>query len=640
MKRLIFIGVFLFSFTSFLPLNAQWARTYGGSGNDNAWFIQQTNDGGYIVAGEAQLFDAVWQHFWILKLSSDGEVEWQRAYGGNYWDRATSIQQTSDGGYIVAGNTYSFGAGKSDFWVLRLSSDGGIEWQHAYGGSEFDDAHSIQQTSDGGYIVAGETYSFGAGKKDFWVLKLSSDGDIEWQHAYGGSEFDCAHSIQQTSDGGYIVAGHTMSFGAGSADVWVLKLNSTGEIEWKHSYGGGESDAAYSIHQTNDGGYIVAGHTISFGAGNLDIWVLKLSSDGEIEWQHTYGGTDFEQAHSIKQASDGGYIVAGYARSFSAGSYYSLWVLKLSSDGEIEWQHTYGESSPVYASCSIQQTSDGGYIVGGNTYSFGAGSADFFVLKLYSDGDIDSSCGFIGSSNASTINTYISPQDSYIAAQFTNVIPLATSVMPQDTYVIANLVCEAPKYTLKISATTGGTTDPAPDTYEYYKNLEVQIEAIPNSGYELTGWSGDASGTTNPIAITMDSDKSITANFSTIPSGDTGDGDGGGKKGGCFIATAAYGSQLHPHLDILRDFRDRYLMPKKFGRMLVSFYYKYSPFVADLIANNKVLKVIVQINLLPFVVFSYSLLHFGSVITAIMLAFIFMFPIFLISFFRRKIRQR
>ena len=166
--------------------------------------------------------------FLVLPLAN--AQQWAITYGGSDWDEALLIQETDDGGYIVAGYTYSFGAGNEDIWVLKLDEDGNVEWQKTYGGSDEDWAHSIQQTSDGGYIVAGYTYSFGAGEGDFWVLKLDENGNVEWQKTYGGSDYDRAKSIQQTDDGGYIVAGSTYSFGAGYYDFWVLKLDENGEI--------------------------------------------------------------------------------------------------------------------------------------------------------------------------------------------------------------------------------------------------------------------------------------------------------------------------------------------------------------------------------------------------------------------------
>lgn len=226
--------------------------------------------------------------FWVLKLNSEGTVCWQKTYGGTGDDRACSIQQTRDGGYIVAGYTASFGAGGyDDFWVLKLESDGTISWQKRYSDTIDDLASSVQQTRDGGYIVAG--YSVAAGGYDLWVLKLNSNGTVAWQKTYGGTVWDYATSIQQTSDGGYIVAGYTCSFGARDDDFWVLKLKSDGTISWQKRYGGAYGDDAHSVQQTTDGGYIVGGGTYSFGAAKSDFWLLKLRSDGTITFNPKSG---------------------------------------------------------------------------------------------------------------------------------------------------------------------------------------------------------------------------------------------------------------------------------------------------------------------------------------------------------------
>jgi uncharacterized delta-60 repeat protein len=324
-----------------------WAKTYGALDPDIAYSIQQTSDGGFIVAGTTSSLGAGSGDFWILKLNSNGTVAWQKTYGGTDSDDPYSIQQTSDGGFIVAGTTGSFGAGSGDFWILKLNGDGTVAWQKTYGGTGYDDPYSIQQTSDGGYIVAGETTSFGTMNFDLWVLKLNAGGSVAWQKTYGGTSDGYPNSIQQTSDGGYIVAGRTASFGAGGLDIWVLKLNADGSIAWQKTYGGSDNDAAYSIQQTSDGGYIVAGGFDSFGTGILDIWVLKLNADGSIAWQKTYGGSGFEFSPSIQQTSDGGYIVTGRTASFGAGGT-DIWVLKLNADGSIAWQKTYGGTGLDY----------------------------------------------------------------------------------------------------------------------------------------------------------------------------------------------------------------------------------------------------------------------------------------------------
>jgi len=362
-----------------------WARIYGGSKDDQASFIQQTQDGGYIVVGWTWSYGAGKSDIWVLKLDSNGNKLWDKTYGGSGGDGANSIQQTQDGGYIVAGWTWSFGG---DIRVLKLDSNGNKLWDKTYGGSGGDNANSIQQTKDGGYIVAGWAESYGAGGEGgeyIWVLKLDSNGNKLWGKTYGGSKWDQANSIQQTQDGGYIVAGWTESYAPGTADILVLKLDSNGNKLWDKTYGGSINDEANSIQQTQDGGYIVAGWTWSYGAGGEDIWVLKLDSNGNKLWDKTYGGRDLDGAYSIQQTQDGGYIVAGWTRSYGAGES-DIWVLKLDSNGNKLWDKTYGGSKWDQAN-SIQQTQDGGYIVAGGTKSYGAGLGDIWVLKLDSDGN-------------------------------------------------------------------------------------------------------------------------------------------------------------------------------------------------------------------------------------------------------------
>ncbi|TAN46128.1 MAG: hypothetical protein EPN22_00065 [Nitrospirae bacterium] len=363
----------------------QWAKTFGGSGKEEAYSIEQTSDGGYIAAGYTDSFGAGNEDFWVMKLDGSGNIQWQKTYGGIDSDWANSIKQTSDGGYIVAGVTYSFGAGSADMWVLKLADNGSVQWQKTYGGTDSDFANSVQQTSDGGYIVAGVTYSFGAGSADAWILKLTSNGSVEWEATFGGAGNDFANSVQQASDGGYIVAGDTDSF-YGNRSVWVFKLNSVGGAEWEGIYEGTSFDFANSVQQTTDGGYIVAGYTWSSGAGNEDVWILKLNNSGYVQWQYTYGGAYNDWAYSARQTSDGGYIAVGVTYSFNAANG-DIWVLKLNSNGAIQWQNSYGAAGGDGA-YTIRQTSGGGYIIAGVTYSFGAIGGDFWILKLNSDGSI------------------------------------------------------------------------------------------------------------------------------------------------------------------------------------------------------------------------------------------------------------
>jgi uncharacterized delta-60 repeat protein len=408
----------------------RWAKSYGGSSGESATFIQQTADGGYIVAGYTTSFGAGSSDFWVLKLASDGTVSWQKAYGGSSEDKASSIQQTADGGYIVAGHTQSFGAGSSDFWVLKLTSDGTVSWQKAYGSSSEDTASSIQQTTDGGYIVAG---THPANYGDFWVLKLAADGAVSWEKRYGDALEDGACSIQQTTDGGYIVAGSTFAVGYGLDNVWILKLDSAGAVTWQKSYNGGGVDTASSIQQTTDGGYIVSGKTYSFGADMADFWVLKLASDGAVSWQKLCGGWSIygginDCAHAVRQTTDGGYVVAGYTETYQG---YDAWVLKLASNGSLSWKQAYGGEADDIA-YSIQATTDGGSVVAGYTGSFGVGGSDLWVMKLPIDGELHGA-DFRITLSSSFFSSSAAPNDTAVTAAVTTASVNGTAAAGQDT---------------------------------------------------------------------------------------------------------------------------------------------------------------------------------------------------------------
>jgi hypothetical protein len=355
----------------------EWTKTYGGTESDYAYSVVQTSDGGYAIAGESSSFQGL-TNFWVVKTSASGDMLWNRTYGSTY-SCARSIVLTADGGYAIAG--YDYSAGQDwDFYLVKTDASGNMEWNMIYGGPEDDEAYSVIATSDGGYAITGRTRSFGAGSHDLWLVKTDAFGNMEWNRTFGGILDDFAQSLIETSDGGYILAGRTRSFGAGESDVWLVKTDAVGNHQWNKTYGGANIDYATSILQTRDGGYAIAGATDAgfLGMGG-DMWLVKTDAVGNQEWNRTFGGSSTEYPGSVVQTGEGGYALAGTTYSFGAGSS-DAWLIKTDEYGYLEWGETYGGSGRDFAN-SIVQTSDGGYALAGYTESFGAGSEDFLLIK-------------------------------------------------------------------------------------------------------------------------------------------------------------------------------------------------------------------------------------------------------------------
>ncbi|WP_347373844.1 T9SS type A sorting domain-containing protein [Aequorivita sp. Q41] len=436
MKKTAVLIALLFSVFSIYAQdpNILWQRTIGGSLVEYFNDLKQTPDGGYILGG-ASLSDITgdkteasngYIDMWIIKIDVNGEIEWQNSIGGIGFDDIHSLELTPDGGYILAGESSSNisgdktenSRGLDDFWIVKLDAAGNVEWDKTIGGSDSDSFPQIKVINDGYYIcgdswsnISGDKTENAIGEDDYWLLKLDVSGNIVWQKTIGGSSFDSFASMTLTSDGGFILGGYSESNisgdktenSKGEYDYWIVKLNSSGTIEWDKTIGGSQTDVLNSIIQTSDNGFLLSGRSSSDisgdktenSLGGSDYWIIKLNSSGTIEWQNTIGGNDIDQAYSANQTTDGGYILGGFSRSDISGDKsengqgnFDCWLVKINNVGIIEWQNTIG-GSEIDGITSVIQSSDGSYILGGNSSSNisgdktenSRGDQDYWIIK-------------------------------------------------------------------------------------------------------------------------------------------------------------------------------------------------------------------------------------------------------------------
>ena len=333
-KPILTVILFVFlilPISSVFASSMMWSQTYGGEYDDVAYELVETLDGGYALVG--YITYSIYPRFFerqpdllLVKTDESGNLEWNKTYGGAGGDIARSLIITSDGGYALVGYTSSFG-GTVDFWLVKTDESGNVEWNQTYGGVQDDRAYSLVETSDGGYALIGITESFGSGSYDFWLVKTDENGNAEWNKTYGGAGDDIAHSLVVTSDGGYALAGFTHSFGLGFYNFWLVKTDENGNIMWNQTYGERGYNQAYSLIETSDGGFAVAGYTNSYDPDDDDFLLVKTDSFGNVEWNQTYGGTEYEVAFSLIATPDGGYTMAGYTRSYGAGQE-DFWLVK------------------------------------------------------------------------------------------------------------------------------------------------------------------------------------------------------------------------------------------------------------------------------------------------------------------------
>jgi hypothetical protein len=377
---------------------SMWSQTYGGTGNDYAYSVVATFDGGYAVAGSTESFGAGGEDFWLVKTDEFGNMEWNQTYGGAEDDVACSLVATSDGGYAIAGSTGSSGAGQADFWLVKTDVFGDMQWNQTYGGAASDIACSLVATSDGGYAIVGYTNSFGAGVYDFWLVKTDAAGNMQWNKTYGGQWGDYPSSVVAASDGGYAIIGLTWSrydyvIDLTPPEVWLIKTDSLGNMQWNKTYGlGTYYESAYSLVTTSDGGYAIASTTYSIESEQFSYADLfKTDALGNVQWNQTYqemlNRTPEEpwgEFFSLIATSDGGYAIAGTTSPLGVGDG-DFWLVKTDTLGNAEWNQTYGGTAYDVA-YSVIEALDGGYALCGATMSFGAGGYDVWLVKTDENG--------------------------------------------------------------------------------------------------------------------------------------------------------------------------------------------------------------------------------------------------------------
>ncbi len=372
MKYILYITTLIMLPTIVWAQDTLWTKTFGGLTVSTGHVVIQTSDEGYLAAGMISAPSGEHYDCYLVKTDSSGQLQWERKQGGESDEYVTDIHETSDG-YIYCGFTTSFGAGGQDVYLVKVDNIGNTIWSKTYGGVGSELAASMQLTDDGGYILAGRTQgSFGPAIK-ILVIKTDYQGEIEWLETYGNN-ISIASSIKKAGDEGYIIAGYR------NADAYLVRINQQGDLLWDRTYGGNGDENAEDIEVTSDNGFVFTGWTDSYGAGSYDCFLTKTDFSGEVIWSRTYGGESWDDAFSVAETDDGGYVMTGWTQSFGA-RFFDIYILRMDSVGDTLWTRKYGLDGQD-ESYSIRQTSDGGYIVTG---ILDGEFSNMWLLKLYGE---------------------------------------------------------------------------------------------------------------------------------------------------------------------------------------------------------------------------------------------------------------
>ena len=360
-----------------------WTKCYGGAADDMAHTIVGDGSGGFVIAGLTGSSGAGGWDVWLLGLDSLGAIAWDRTYGGSADEAGIFMSPVRRGGFIIAGYTTSFGSGGMDVYLVRTDSAGDTLWTRTYGSSLQDLSYVVHETADSGFVVAG--YRDGPSefvKGDLWLLRLDAAGETLWTRIYGGAGEEMAHAVEELPDGGFLLAGHTSTYGAGNKDLWLLRTDARGETLWTRVYGGTKHDVGYDVAPAHDGFFVtgyIDGPSSSIGG---DLWLLRIDDSGDTLWTKRYGGSGAEVGLFMRAVSDSEWLITGSTASRGAGGD-DVWLLKVNDRGDTVWTSTYGgrqfDGGGGFTACPD------GYAVVGYTSSFGAGGADLYIIRTGPD---------------------------------------------------------------------------------------------------------------------------------------------------------------------------------------------------------------------------------------------------------------
>lgn len=413
-----------------------WDKTFGGSGTDEQSVVIATNDGGFLLGGRSSSAlsgdktenSRGGDDFWVVKINANGQKQWDKTYGGSATDFITCIAPTTDGGFLLGGQSFSNASGDKsdnnrgdwDFWVIKINSSGQKQWDKTYGGLDNDVMSALVLTSDGGFLLGGASNSSLFGEKsegsrgdwDYWVIKINPDGQKQWDKTFGGAGRDIMDRMIATSDGGFLLGGYSNSYvsgeksenSRGNSDFWAVKINSSGQKQWDKTFGGSNNDIMNHLLQTSDGGYLLGGRSISgasgdktdLGRGSEDFWVVKINSNGQKQWDKTFGGTGDDIGAAIVATPDNGYLLGGGSNSTISGEKTEnrrggtdYWIFKMDENGNKQWDKTIGGvgEDQVY---TLYPIPSGGFLIIGYSDSNSSGEKtennrggrDFWVVKI------------------------------------------------------------------------------------------------------------------------------------------------------------------------------------------------------------------------------------------------------------------